>query len=69
MRLIEDEDGAPLPDKLQFESVIWLQVYNLLRDGNNTARAVELTDEAMRLVAPLTLPNFRFSYETTSQQG
>lgn len=63
MRLIEDTDGAPLPEALQFESQLWELVYTTIgvvaQDYGpplTSTQRVERTDEAMRRIAPLVLP-------------
>lgn len=57
MRLIEDHDGAPLPDEVQFESPAWLLVYGLKRErGGTSIECIEAADAAMIAIAPLLLP-------------
>lgn len=63
VHIIEDEDGAPLPEALQFESPLWELTYSVLCIAAadygpplSSTQVVERTDEAMRRIAPLCLP-------------
>lgn len=52
MRLIEDSDGAPLPDALQFESPMWNAAYDLARCQDlRTEDSVEFADGCMLDIA------------------
>jgi hypothetical protein len=62
MHLIEDADGAPLPDALQPGSGAWDVVYELAYDaapddGQRSIHAVMRAEEAMLALVPIIYPD------------